>query len=72
MDLSNISLPSWAKYVGLALLVVLAIASQYVGPFKGDASNPVEVVAEDAIKEETGLSVDLDLHPSSTGSTNGN
>jgi hypothetical protein len=72
MDLSNLNIPSWAKYVGLLLLVVLAVASQFVGPFKGSSSNPVEIVAEDAIKEETGLSVNLDLYPSTAGTSNGN
>ena len=39
--------------------VILAVASYYFGPFKGKANNPIEKVAEEVIKEETGISIEL-------------
>lgn len=47
------------KAVMLAIAVSVGIASYYVGFFKGKPDNPVEQIAEEVIKEETGLTIDL-------------
>jgi len=56
------------------LLVVLAgaagIVSVFVGKYKGVAQNPVESVAEEVIKYETGVDVNFDeLAPNPAATT---
>lgn len=49
----------YIKVVIVTLAIIIGIASYYFGPFKGQVNNPVEKLAEEAIKEETNISIDL-------------
>lgn len=49
----------YVKVAVVALAIIIGIASYYWGPFKGQKDNPVEQLAEEAIKEETNLTIDL-------------
>lgn len=47
------------KYLIVGALFLIGIGSYYVGPFKGKADNPVEQIAEEEMRIETGWQIDL-------------
>jgi len=47
------------KIIVVMLAIVVGIASYFYGPFKGHFDNPIEEAAEEVIKEETGVNIDL-------------
>lgn len=53
-------LQDFYKIVAVIAILVVALVSYYVGPFKGQINNPIEQVAEIVIKDETGLDINFD------------
>lgn len=55
----NVNLDLIIKALIIAIAAIVGICSVYIGKYKGIQDNPVEKVAEEIIKRETGLDIEL-------------
>lgn len=55
----NIDVGLAIKIIVAALCLVIGFGSYFYGPFAGKADNPIEQAAEEIIKEDIGITIDL-------------